>query len=234
MKRIIILSTVVLALCVLLTADAAAQIPLTWVNSPNSNQALEPTTQVSWVGGDLTIGTATLEGGSQPEGIYGAGAALPTGSGLTFEINFNWVFNTWDSYNALGTPNPPYNGGTGYWDSFSATITQGDYYWNQPLTDPITTDPDIESVVLLEAGTSYGDGSLETYSGPLTTFLWTAPDNDQYYLNLVIDTLTLPEHNGAYPSWGTFGDVSVVPVPGAVLLGILGLGAAGIKLRKHA
>ena len=29
-------------------------------------------------------------------------------------------------------------------------------------------------------------------------------------------------------------DVSVVPVPGAVLLGILGLGAAGLKLRKYA
>lgn len=30
------------------------------------------------------------------------------------------------------------------------------------------------------------------------------------------------------------GDASVVPVPGAVLLGILGLGAVGIKLRKFA
>jgi len=29
-------------------------------------------------------------------------------------------------------------------------------------------------------------------------------------------------------------DVTVVPVPGAVLLGILGLGAVGVKLRKHA
>jgi hypothetical protein len=29
-------------------------------------------------------------------------------------------------------------------------------------------------------------------------------------------------------------DISVVPVPGAVLLGILGLGAAGLKLRKYA
>jgi hypothetical protein len=29
-------------------------------------------------------------------------------------------------------------------------------------------------------------------------------------------------------------DVSVVPVPGAILLGILGMGAAGLKLRKYA
>jgi len=31
-----------------------------------------------------------------------------------------------------------------------------------------------------------------------------------------------------------YGDLVVVPVPGAVLLGILGLGAAVVKLRKRA
>jgi hypothetical protein len=36
------------------------------------------------------------------------------------------------------------------------------------------------------------------------------------------------------PSNPDFFHVSVVPVPAAVLLGILGLGVAGIKLRKHA
>ena len=36
------------------------------------------------------------------------------------------------------------------------------------------------------------------------------------------------------PSNPDFYHVSVVPVPGAILLGILGLGAAGIKLRKFA
>jgi len=37
-----------------------------------------------------------------------------------------------------------------------------------------------------------------------------------------------------YPSNPDFFHISVVPVPGAILLGLLGLGAAGIKLRKFA
>ena len=40
---------------------------------------------------------------------------------------------------------------------------------------------------------------------------------------------------GTYNAWGpALDNVSVVPVPGAVLLGLLGLSAAGIKLRKYA
>ena len=39
---------------------------------------------------------------------------------------------------------------------------------------------------------------------------------------------------GAYATEAGSVDASVVPVPGAVLLGILGLGAVGVKLRKFA
>ena len=39
---------------------------------------------------------------------------------------------------------------------------------------------------------------------------------------------------GAYSTEAGSVDASVVPVPGAVLLGILGLGAVGVKLRKFA
>jgi hypothetical protein len=46
----------------------------------------------------------------------------------------------------------------------------------------------------------------------------------------------------AHPSYSTaanapdvyFDNISFVPVPGAVLLGMLGLGVAGVKLRKFA
>ncbi len=37
-----------------------------------------------------------------------------------------------------------------------------------------------------------------------------------------------------YPSQGDSFHISMVPVPGAVILGILGLGVVGIKLRKYA
>ena len=51
---------------------------------------------------------------------------------------------------------------------------------------------------------------------------------------------TWTNFSAAAPNTKTFSmyaissEVTVVPVPGAVLLGILGLGAAGIKLRKYA
>ena len=59
------------------------------------------------------------------------------------------------------------------------------------------------------------------------------------------DGLLKVEVRGGYPESGVYedfkwlqstlsGEFSVIPVPGAVLLGILGLGAAGIKLRKYA
>ena len=48
-------------------------------------------------------------------------------------------------------------------------------------------------------------------------------------------TLTSPV-NSWQPTWGQLGidRVEAVPVPGAVLLGMLGLSVVGVKLRKHA
>ena len=40
--------------------------------------------------------------------------------------------------------------------------------------------------------------------------------------------------SGNVTPWQYIDDVSVVPVPGAVLLGMLGLSVVGVKLRKHA
>ncbi len=41
-------------------------------------------------------------------------------------------------------------------------------------------------------------------------------------------------NNDGYEEWGVAGTAGVVPVPGAVLLGVLGLGAAGLRLRRFA
>ncbi len=41
-------------------------------------------------------------------------------------------------------------------------------------------------------------------------------------------------NNDGYEEWGVAGTASVVPVPGAAVLGILGLGAAGVRLRRFA
>ena len=81
----------------------------------------------------------------------------------------------------------------------------------------------------------YGDGSFF----PQATG-YVAVNDGVVFTSTVAGTLWLGCNDDAV-SMGTgdnFGsittDVNVVPVPGAVLLGMLGLSAAGIKLRKHA
>ena len=85
-------------------------------------------------------------------------------------------------------------------------------------------------------------------SGPtLSSFVTVAPNNYawiNYDLGSDIDFSTLDLGiavrgiftglPNAQPSNPDVFHVSVVPVPAAVLLGILGLGVAGLKLRKHA
>lgn len=238
MKRIMSITVV----CAFVVMPAMADLSLTWVYSPASTQTPGTPESVYWVNHNVEIGTPTNETDQQVPGIYGVGAALPKAyNDVGFNISFDWLLKTWDSYNAPGTTGNQPDGqpivGTGWFDSLSATITQGDYYWNKPLTDPITTDSDIEEILVLEGGTSYNDDLLEMYAGPWTTFAYAPPTvGDQYYLNLGIDTLTDPQHDSGYPSWGEFSEVRVhpVPAPAAVLLGLLGLGAAGMKLRKFA
>jgi len=229
MKRLITICATVL----FVASSANAGLTLNWVYSPDSTQTPGTPESVYWVNGNVEIGTPTNESPDQQEiGIYGVGAALPMAyNDVGFYITFDWLLKTWDSYNPnLG------DGHTGWWDSLSATITKGDYYWNMPLTDPITTDPDIEQIIVLEGGTSYDDGFLEMYTGPWTTFVYVpATVGDQYYLNLVIDTATAPDHNGNYPSWGEFSEVDVTPIPapGAILLGGIGVCLVGWLRRRR-
>jgi len=117
-------------------------------------------------------------------------------------VEFTFTLTTWDSYNAPGTPNPPYNGGTGYWDSFSVSLSNAPY-WTLLLSDPLG-DNDPLRLGFLWGGTSYGDGFAEssTSTGTQRVLLeartW-APN----YLNVVLDTATPPDANHNYPSWGT-------------------------------
>lgn len=59
-----------------------------------------------------------------------------------------------------------------------------------------------------------------------------APDNPGVYVDYHFEASDM----AANDYWGAWvvSDHAVVPVPGAVLLGILGLGAVGIKLHKYA
>jgi len=75
--------------------------------------------------------------------------------------------------------------------------------------------------------TAYGEGPIDHGWSAI------APLNTRY--EGVPNTLWAGTYNG----WGRFeerlsGQINVVPLPGAVLLGFLGLGTAGIKLRRLA
>ena len=83
--------------------------------------------------------------------------------------------------------------------------------------------------------TEYNSGDFVPLAGGASTYLTIlgeveTDDIDEYGFR-VMGLMTGQDGN---PSQGDAFHVSVVPVPGAILLGLLGLGAAGIKLRKFA
>ena len=163
-----------------------------------------PGTEVSVTGDTITLGIAKLEGNTQLEAVHGATLELPPAEQIYVE--FNYGLSTWDSYNLNVGP------GTGYWDSFSISVSD-DKYWNLSLTDPIDVSNPL-SPGFLWGGTLYGDGVLDTMSGSAAETM-TASTASTNYLNAVLDTATEPQANGSYPSWGTFEitKVEILGVP---------------------
>ncbi len=151
-------------------------------------------------GATVSVGVAgRSESSSQNNSKHVVSAQLPPAASYTITFTYNLV--TWDSYNQIGTPNPPFNGGTGLWDSFSVTLTTKPY-WQLFLTDPLTTTQ-IPALGFLWGGSSYGDLAQEVNSGQKTIILPADP-NGPNYLNVGLDTASFPQSNHAFPSWGTF------------------------------
>jgi hypothetical protein len=194
-----------LALTQALAQAQTSEPPLTW----QTCSACPEPPEIAFSGAPLWRGTAVTntlhlgrpqvpERASQNTSIHGASLPLPPAWG--YRVAFTFTLATWDSYNAPGTPNPPYNGGTGYWDSFSVSLSNAPY-WALPLSDPLG-DNDPLRLGFLWGGTSYGDGFLETRMGSERVFLEARPWAPNF-LNVVLDTATLPAANHNYPSWGT-------------------------------
>jgi hypothetical protein len=137
-----------------------------------------------------------------------AATLLPPAASYT--IKFQFSFSTWDSYNAPGTPNPPFNGGTGYFDSFTISVA-GKPYWQLSLSDPITTT-EVPGLGWLWGGSSYGGGNnpAQTNTGTKTVTIKGNPSGSNY-LNVGLDTATQPHADTLYPSWGTFTIISITP-----------------------
>ncbi|MDI6447856.1 hypothetical protein [Anaerobaca lacustris] len=139
--------------------------------------------------------------------------------------------------------------GTGAWFYYTHAIT-GPY---TPIPDAYTVDPDSVKleITYYDGGGresiwqyAYGEGEWHFLgsTGSMSGYEDFEFQIDADWLNSSGGSLTVAlRANSAYGSdSGTYlkrsvlsGDVSVVPVPGAVLLGVLGLGAAGMKLRRR-
>ncbi len=92
-------------------------------------------------------------------------------------------------------------------DSFSI-VQQGGGHWGGNASSLWQVGDDLYG--------KEGNGIIQ-FSGTFTSISWTVPDGEWYHMFTV----------GA-------PDVAAVPLPGGILLGLLGLGCAGAKLRRRA
>ena len=196
-------------------------VTLPWVLTTALNCAAGESPEVTADGNSVTMGI--VRGDTDLNScIHGASAVLPplTAGNTRFAVTFRYKLFSWDAYNAPGT-----TAGSGYWDSFSVSLSTQPYA-DLALTDPLPSGGDLIGWFLW-GGTDYSDGVLECLPNPLAgTCSATIPTGEMTvhingnpdaggntYLNVVLDTKTLPEGNHAHASYGTIEILNVVQEP---------------------
>jgi len=197
--------------------------------SPTRSVATPATPQFSWFtcgycpnppevnisGNTITMGVANrLEDSEQPQSYHGAATLLPPAS--QYIISFDYDLYSWDSYIAYT------EAGKGYWDSFSVSVSSQPI-WQASLSDPITPG-NLTGLGFIWGGAKWGDHILKHVNGSRTVVVNGNPSGNNY-LNVVLNTDSMPDADEYYPSWGT---ITIKSVETDSNLGTLGDQAAAI------
>ena len=145
-----------------------------------------------------------VETSRQNSSRHGFSGRLPPNS--SYRVEADCSLNTWDSYNQLTAV-----AGTGYWDVFLISLSTVKY-WDQTLSDPITAPYKF-------GGDNYED-HLPTSKAEKVSLLIPSTALGAPYLNIMLDTGTLPQADNNYPSWG---ECKVMKVQSTDPLGSLGI-----------
>ena len=210
--------------------------------------ALAPTAHASLFELKLTDGMTTF---TIPDN--GPGDIDPTTGVITFSSGISGVIGVWNVNVTTGISKPFYPSSPPKMDlnSVNANSTGAGtlQIW---LTDTDFSWPTDSTLVSTWGGTTDGTASLTQIFDPDNNMYGTGGSAIATPVSTVVglgfsDTksvaipgdlsFSLTEHvdiTHMAPGTTSFDAVSIVPVPGAILLGILGLGVAGWKLRKYA
>jgi hypothetical protein len=238
MKKLAILCSIVL---ILSAGDANVSADVTQVDE------LLPlgTYDITYISFDYTYGGNPSSDEFQIKGYYDSGDGLR--GHWTMDINF-------DESGAplvIDTDYGPYalNGAAGLYvgtHNYDFMLNSGNGLWTLAIdgtpmdfvatSSTNSTQPDGTAVTAgnVVANKYYSDESAQAVQNALDLG-WTAnaPDGvggvKQFRLRFYLED----EEGGDADSYGTITTTNVVPVPGAVLLGMFGMAAAGLKLRKY-
>ena len=167
-------------------------------------------------------------------------------NGVETDPTWSWIcergaYQAWFGFDISSIPDTYTIQSATFEAYLSSSVTAQRTLWYEPddswigVTNPL--DKGLTELVgtVTDSGTSY---KLVTFSLDLTGHDWSndlGDDNVSLMLTGPLDGAHLC--GTVWMSEGQIGPVltiEAVPVPGAVLLGMIGLSVAGIKLRKHA
>ena len=171
-------------------------VPLSWQACIPVDGPCKEVPEVIFDGNTVVMGQLGEGDFVQNETVHGGAALLPPAS--SYDVTFQYHICTWDSYNTETVL------GTGYWDSFSVSISAKPY-WKMGYSDPV-------ALPFVRGGNNFADGILECNDGMSTASIAGNPSGDNY-LNVVLDTGTDPFSNHIHPSYGTITIEKIVVNP---------------------